>query len=76
MSNKADLVSEIPSNIILKKVRPSIWLSFLIIAWGIVMTCMGVVKNFHGLVACRVVLGVFEVCPFYHPVWSPVLTSI
>ncbi|RMJ03316.1 hypothetical protein CDV36_015157 [Fusarium kuroshium] len=54
------IIFEIPSNIILKKVRPSIWLSFLIIAWGIVMTCMGVVKNFHGLVACRVVLGVFE----------------
>ncbi|KAL6352500.1 hypothetical protein LRP88_14267 [Fusarium phalaenopsidis] len=54
------IIFEIPSSIILKKVRPSIWLSFLIIAWGIVMTCMGVVKNFHGLVACRVVLGVFE----------------
>ncbi len=25
------------------------------------MTCMGVVKNFDGLVACRVILGVFEV---------------
>lgn len=25
------------------------------------MTCMGVVKNFEGLVACRVILGIFEV---------------
>ncbi|BCS22289.1 uncharacterized protein APUU_30514S [Aspergillus puulaauensis] len=54
------IIFEVPSNIVLKKVRPSIWLSFLIIAWGIVMTCMGVVKNFDGLIACRVVLGVFE----------------
>ncbi|OJJ60740.1 hypothetical protein ASPSYDRAFT_148028 [Aspergillus sydowii CBS 593.65] len=54
------IIFEVPSNIVLKKVRPSIWLSFLIIAWGIVMTCMGVVKNFDGLVACRVILGVFE----------------
>ncbi|OJJ00072.1 hypothetical protein ASPVEDRAFT_51333 [Aspergillus versicolor CBS 583.65] len=54
------IIFEVPSNIVLKKVRPSIWLSFLIIAWGVVMTCMGVVKNFDGLIACRVILGVFE----------------
>jgi MFS family permease len=45
---------------VLKRVRPSIWLSSLIISWGIVMTCMGVVKNFKGLVACRVILGLCE----------------
>lgn len=55
------IIFEIPSNIVLKKVRPSIWLSCLILAWGVCMTCMGVVKNFDGLVACRVILGVFEV---------------
>ncbi|ELQ38358.1 inner membrane transport protein yfaV [Pyricularia oryzae] len=54
------IIFEIPSNIILKKVRPSIWLSLLIMAWGITMTCMGFVKNFDGLVATRVVLGIFE----------------
>ncbi|RKL51176.1 hypothetical protein BFJ72_g629 [Fusarium proliferatum] len=54
------IIFEVPSNIVLKKVRASIWLSFLIICWGIVMTCMGVVQNFQGLVACRVILGVFE----------------
>jgi hypothetical protein len=25
------------------------------------MTCMGVVKNFQGMVVCRVLLGFFEV---------------
>jgi MFS family permease len=45
---------------VLKRVRPSIWLSFLILAWGITMTCMGAVKNFKGLVACRVILGLCE----------------
>ncbi|KAJ4243856.1 hypothetical protein NW762_014736 [Fusarium torreyae] len=54
------IIFEVPSNIVLKKVRASIWLSFLIISWGIVMTCMGVVQNFKGLVVCRVILGVFE----------------
>jgi MFS family permease len=45
---------------VLKRVRPSIWLSFLVLAWGIVMTCMGLVQSFKGLVACRIVLGLCE----------------
>lgn len=53
---------EIPSNMVLKKIRPSFWLSFLVISWGIVMTLMGIVKNFKGMIACRVFLGLCEVC--------------
>jgi hypothetical protein len=47
--------------VIIKKVRPSLWLSVLVMCWGVVMTCMGVVKNFQGMVVCRVLLGLFEV---------------
>ncbi|XEV07326.1 hypothetical protein FSHL1_012613 [Fusarium sambucinum] len=55
------ILYEDPSNIILKKVRVSIWLSFLVLSWGIVMTCMGVVRNFYDLMTCGVLLGLFEV---------------
>lgn len=58
-------MEEIPSNIVLKKVRPSYWLSFMMISWGIVMTLMGIVKNFGGMVACRVFLGLCEVSHTY-----------
>ncbi|KAK4220965.1 high-affinity nicotinic acid transporter [Podospora fimiseda] len=51
---------EIPSNIILKKVRPSIWLPFIMVAWGVVMTLMGIVKDYHGFLIARIVLGVAE----------------
>ncbi|KAM0696566.1 hypothetical protein Q7P36_003814 [Cladosporium allicinum] len=54
------IIFEIPSNVIIKKVRPSLWLSVLVMCWGVVMTCMGVVKNFQGMVVCRVLLGFFE----------------
>ncbi|KPI35872.1 High-affinity nicotinic acid transporter [Cyphellophora attinorum] len=54
------IIFEIPSNMVLKKVRPSIWLPLLVVCWGTVMTCMGVVKNFRELIACRVLLGTFE----------------
>ncbi|KAF1969445.1 MFS general substrate transporter [Bimuria novae-zelandiae CBS 107.79] len=40
---------EVPSNLLLKKLRPSIWLPSIMVAWGIVMTLMGIVQNYHGL---------------------------
>ncbi|KAJ5812477.1 hypothetical protein N7474_008778 [Penicillium riverlandense] len=54
------IIFEIPSNILLKKFRPSLWLSFQVITWGIVMTCMGSVQGFSSLTACRVLLGLCE----------------
>jgi MFS family permease len=51
---------EIPSNMLLKRFRPSRWISFLAITWGITMTCMGLVRNFGQLVALRVLLGMLE----------------
>jgi hypothetical protein len=29
---------EVPSNIVLKLMRPSIWISILLFSWGLVMT--------------------------------------
>jgi MFS family permease len=51
---------EIPSNIVLKLIRPSIWISILVFAWGTVMTLMGTVTTYHGLVVARFFLGVAE----------------
>ncbi|RYP00271.1 hypothetical protein DL766_008733 [Monosporascus sp. MC13-8B] len=52
---------EIPSNILLKKFkRPSTYLGILVLGWGIIMTCTGLVKNFGGLMTTRVLLGIFE----------------
>lgn len=51
---------EVPSNMILKKLRPSIWLPAIMVCWGVVMTLMGLVKNYHGLLVCRIFLGFTE----------------
>lgn len=51
---------EVPSNLLLKKLRPSVWLPTIMIAWGLVMTLMGIVKNYHGLLIARIFLGVTE----------------
>ncbi|KAK4032961.1 putative transporter-like protein 24 [Parachaetomium inaequale] len=55
------ILLEIPSNVLLKKFsRPSVYIGVLVTAWGVIMTLHGVVKNFGGLLAVRLLLGVFE----------------
>ncbi|KAH0835352.1 hypothetical protein AYO21_01570 [Fonsecaea monophora] len=51
---------ELPSNLIIKKLQPARYLAFITFAWGVVATLTGVVQNFAGLIACRLLLGLFE----------------
>ncbi|KAM7184257.1 Major facilitator superfamily domain containing protein [Naviculisporaceae sp. PSN 640] len=51
---------EVPSNLLLKKLKPSRWLPTIMVAWGVVMTLMGIVQSFSGLLAARIFLGVTE----------------
>ncbi|KAJ7917542.1 MFS general substrate transporter, partial [Mycena leptocephala] len=41
---------KVPSNIFLKRLRPSVWFAFLMVMWGLIMTLQGVAHNFGGLV--------------------------
>jgi MFS family permease len=54
------IIFEIPCNIILKMMRPSTWISSITVAWGIVMTLMGLVTNHKGLYVARMFLGLAE----------------
>ncbi|CAH0057085.1 unnamed protein product [Clonostachys solani] len=51
---------EVPSNLMLKKLRPSRWLPLIMVAWGLVMTLMGIVRSYHGLLVARLFLGLTE----------------
>ncbi|VUC21326.1 unnamed protein product [Clonostachys rosea] len=51
---------EVPSNLMLKKLRPSRWLPLIMVSWGLVMTLMGIVRNYHGLLVARLFLGLTE----------------
>ncbi|KDR80770.1 hypothetical protein GALMADRAFT_1105708 [Galerina marginata CBS 339.88] len=53
-------IFEVPSNVFLKRLRPSIWLSLLMLFWGVMMTLQGVVHNFSQLMGMRWLLGMFE----------------
>ncbi|KAI1496460.1 major facilitator superfamily domain-containing protein [Biscogniauxia marginata] len=54
------ILLEVPSNMIIKRVRPSLYLSSLMAAWGIVNMCMGFVQTYAGLVILRFILGMLE----------------
>ena len=54
------ILFEVPCNIIIKRVRPSTWLSGIMALWGIVTIGQGLVRTKGGLVAMRFLLGLFE----------------
>lgn len=54
------ILFEIPSNILLKKMKPRVWLSICMFGFGLVTMLQGFVQNYSGLLATRFFLGVFE----------------
>ncbi|ORY03758.1 putative allantoate permease [Clohesyomyces aquaticus] len=51
---------EVPSNILMKKLKPHVWLSICTIVFGIAMLGQGFVKNFSQIMATRFILGLAE----------------
>ncbi|KAK4179648.1 putative transporter [Triangularia setosa] len=54
------ILFEIPSNILLKKISPRIWLSGCCIGFGFITMMQGLVQNYAGILATRFLLGLFE----------------
>ncbi|EJD43976.1 putative MFS transporter [Auricularia subglabra TFB-10046 SS5] len=54
------LAFEVPSNLVLKKLRPSRYIAAITTAWGIIATCTGLIQTYGQLLALRVILGVVE----------------
>lgn len=70
------ILSELPSNLVLKKLTPSRWISFITTlvtvseqfltvsdgysSWGIIATLTGITQSYGGLIVCRLLLGVVE----------------
>jgi MFS family permease len=48
------------SNILLKRMRPSVYIPIIVIAWGTCTVLLGIVKNFSHLCAIRWFLGMAE----------------
>ncbi|KAG2138645.1 MFS general substrate transporter [Suillus bovinus] len=68
--------AEVPSNILLKLLRPSRWIPSIMVAWGIVMTLMCLVNSYKSLVVARAFLGFTEAglypgINYYICLWYP-----
>ncbi|KAH3920703.1 hypothetical protein HBH56_008710 [Parastagonospora nodorum] len=53
-------VFEVPSNYFLKKLKPSRWIAFLMLGWGICTIGLGGAENYATVTAVRFLLGMFE----------------
>ena len=51
---------DLPSNLLLGKVGPRVWIARIMITWGIIATCMMFVKGAHSFLIMRFLLGVSE----------------
>lgn len=54
------VLAEIPSNLMMKKWRPSRWIPLIMVAWAICTTLMGLVTSYPGLLVVRCALGIAE----------------
>ncbi|KAF7857992.1 hypothetical protein EAF04_009348 [Stromatinia cepivora] len=66
----------VPSNMIIKKIRPNVWLTSIVLFWSVVMVCQGLVHDFAGLLVARCFLGIAEggLYPgvvYYITMWYP-----
>ena len=51
---------EVPSNMLLTRLRPSIYLPAIMFTWGAVAIALAAAKNYRDLAGIRAVLGVAE----------------
>ncbi|PCH41172.1 MFS general substrate transporter [Wolfiporia cocos MD-104 SS10] len=68
------VLCEIPSNTLLKRFRPHVWLPLCMFLFGLISICQGLVHNYSGLLACRFFLGfvesgVFPACLYLISMW-------
>jgi MFS family permease len=48
------------ATLLLKHYGPNVWMSRIMLTWGIVSMCQGATQNYAGILACRFFLGVAE----------------
>ncbi|KAM0418825.1 hypothetical protein ACHAPT_012266 [Fusarium lateritium] len=58
------LLVQVPSNLFLSKLRPSLYLPFAMAVWGVVSGATAAVHSYGGLIAVRFILGFCE-APFF-----------
>ncbi|KAL1956114.1 hypothetical protein VTO42DRAFT_7633 [Malbranchea cinnamomea] len=58
------VLTQVPSNMLITRIAPSIYMSSWMVVWSAVSACTALVRNYQGMVVCRFLLGITE-APFY-----------
>ncbi|KAK9458921.1 major facilitator superfamily domain-containing protein [Lipomyces oligophaga] len=58
------LVGSTPSQIIINRVRPSIWIPLCEFIWSIIVMCIAAAHNARTIYGLRFMLGIFESCSY------------
>ncbi|KAL5119166.1 hypothetical protein ACEQ8H_002873 [Pleosporales sp. CAS-2024a] len=48
------------ATLLLKRFNPNVWMSRIMLTWGIISMCQGATQNYAGILACRFFLGAAE----------------
>ncbi|KAK5069167.1 hypothetical protein LTR64_008681 [Lithohypha guttulata] len=62
--NLGTLLFQLPSNLLITRVRPSVYLSFCCLAWSLVSACHAIIHDYPSYTLVRVFLGIAE-APFF-----------
>ncbi|KAL4889021.1 major facilitator superfamily domain-containing protein [Aspergillus ambiguus] len=54
------VITQLPSNVLILRVKPSLYIGFVTAGWGVVSMCQAFTTNFPGLFMSRFVLGLIE----------------
>ena len=58
------IIFQVPSNMLITRLRPSIYLTVVMALWGAISACQGAVHSYAGLVTARFFVGCME-APFF-----------
>ena len=70
------IIGQLPSQLVLTKVRPSIWLPSLEGAWSVIVIGMASAKNVETLYALRFFVGLLEASAYPGIVSSPLCSTL
>ena len=70
------IIGQLPSQLVLTKVRPSMWLPSLEGAWSVIVIGMASAKNVETLYALRFFVGLLEASAYPGIVSSPLCSTL
>jgi hypothetical protein len=60
------IIFEFPAPVVIRKLGPRYFISFMTFTWGVILIGMGFVQSWEAMLGLRIILGALEVSPNYY----------